>query len=155
MLQRVQTLFLSVVLIACGLSFFLPFWGYSGNDYTYLVYLFSVKIVQGTSQNIMVGTIPIIVIMSICLLLTVVSIFSFKNRSLQLRLNNFNLLFTLFFIGTLYILIPSMIEEQLPLAVRTFNFGLILPLISLVSLIFANMFIKKDENLVKSADRLR
>jgi hypothetical protein len=48
-----------------------------------------------------------------------------------------------------------MIEEKLPNAIRNWNYGLILPLFSFIFLILANRFIKKDEKLVRSADRLR
>lgn len=74
---------------------------------------------------------------------------------MQLKLNNYNILMTVIFTGTIFLWIPYMIEEILPDAVRTWQYGLLLPLVSLVFLILAGNFIKKDEKLVKSADRLR
>jgi len=155
MIQRIQSLFLLCVLFACIACFFLPFWIFAGPDCAYQVNLLSVKLISGNCQNLIVGTIPLIVLVSISSILSVISIFYYKNRLLQIRLNNFNLLFTLIFIATIYFLIPYMIEEQSPNLNDIWQFGLILPLFSLIFLILANRFIKKDEKLVRSADRLR
>ncbi len=157
MIQRIQSFFLLCVLFACIACFFLPFWTYTGQDhnYTYLVSLFAVKLTEGNAQNLFVSTVPIIVIISVSAILSVVSFFYYKKRLIQIKINNFNLFFTIIFIGTIYLWIPYMIEEKLPQAIRNWNYGLILPLFSLIFLILANRFIKKDEKLVRSTDRLR
>ena len=156
MIQRIQSLFLLGTLAACIACFFLPFWIYTGPDYAYQVSLFAVKLTtNGNAQYLFVSTIPIIVIMSVSAILAIVSIFYYKNRLLQIKINTYNLFLTLIFIGTIYLWIPYMIEEKLPNATRSWQCGLILPLFSLIFLILANKFIKKDENLVRSADRLR
>jgi hypothetical protein len=145
------------VLACCVACYFLPFWSYTGTNpaYEYQVNLFAVTLVSGSAQAFYVGTLPIIVIVSISTILSLVTLFYYKNRSLQLKINNYNILMTIIFTGTIFLWIPYMIEEILPDAVRTWQYGLLLPLISLVFLVLAGSFIKKDEKLVKSADRLR
>jgi len=157
MIQRIQSLFLLCVLFACIACFSLPFWTYTGQDYnyTYLVSLFAVELTEGNAQNLFVSTMPIIVIISVSAILSIVSIFYYKNRLIQIKINNYNLFLTIIFIGAIYLWIPYMIEEKLPNAIRNWNYGLILPLFSLIFLILANRFIKKDEKLVRSTDRLR
>ncbi|MFH0867156.1 MAG: DUF4293 family protein [Bacteroidota bacterium] len=48
-----------------------------------------------------------------------------------------------------------MIDEKIPSAKASWQYGLFLPLITFIALIIANRFIKKDDKLVKSSDRLR
>lgn len=157
MIQRIQSLFLFIVLACCAACYFMPFWNYTGTNpaYEYQVSLFAVTLVSGSAQNFYVGTLPIIVILSVSTILSLITLFYYKNRPMQLKLNNYNILMTVIFTGTIFLWIPYMIEEILPDAVRTWQYGLLLPLISLVFLILAGNFIKKDEKLVKSADRLR
>jgi hypothetical protein len=157
MLQRIQTLFLLGVLAACAACYFLPFWVYAGvnPDYTYEITLFSVKCTGGTPQYITFGTLPILVLVSVSAVLSLVSLVNYKKRSLQVRVNNYNLLMTLIFTGTIFLWIPYIFEQNLPLAVSQWQPGLLLPLLSIVFLLLANVFIRKDEKLVKSADRLR
>jgi hypothetical protein len=142
---------------ACAACFFMPFWVYTSTnpDYTYQLSLFSIKLISGNEQIIDFGTLPIIVIVSVSTILTVVALFYFKNRQMQIKINNFNVFVTILFIGTIYLLIPHMIEGFLHTATPHWQFGLIFPLFSMLFLIIANVFIKKDEKLVKSAERLR
>jgi hypothetical protein len=157
MFQRIQTLFIIGAFAACATCFFLPFWLYTGTnpDYAYRVSLFAIKLISGEEQIIDLGTIPILVIVAVSTILTIVSLFNFKNRQRQIKINNYNVFLTILFIGTIYLWIPHMIDGFLRTAVMHWQFGLIMPLFSMVFLIIANIFIKKDEKLVKSADRLR
>lgn len=85
--------------------------------------------------------------------LALITIFLFKNRKLQFVLNRFNILFHLILLG---IFVYRMLN--LPGEVDTISekgIGVILPIISIVLLVLANRAIKKDEDLVKSVDRLR
>jgi hypothetical protein len=157
MFQRIQTLFLIGAFASCAACFFLPFWVYTGAspDYSYQVGLFAIKLISGSPQIIELGTLPILVIVSVSTILTLVSLFSFKNRQRQMKINNYNVFLTILFIGTIYLWIPYMIEGFLHTAIQHWQLGLIFPLETMVFLIIANIFIKKDEKLVKSADRLR
>ncbi len=157
MFQRIQTLFIIGAFAACAACFFLPFWVYASTnpDYVYQISLFSIKLISGNEQIIDLGTLPILVIICVSTILTIVSLFSFKNRQRQIKINNYNVFLTILFIGTIYLWIPHMLDGFLRTAVPHWQFGLILPLITMVFLIIANVFIKKDDKLVKSADRLR
>ncbi len=157
MIQRIQSLFIIVALAAFVACFFFPFWNYSGTNpgYVYLVSIFSVKCISGVDQGAMIGTIPVIVLVSVSIIISVVSFFYYKKREMQIKMNNYNLFITLIFIGTIFLWIPYTIQEKLPASTYEWRFGLVLPLIAVVCLLLANVFIRKDEKLVKSADRLR
>ena len=85
-------------------------------------------------------------------LLSVVTIFLFKNRKIQMKLNGVNLILNILLIGYLaYSLstLPGGFSDSEK------GIGLLVPFISIVLLFIANRFIQKDEKLVKSVDRFR
>jgi cytochrome bd-type quinol oxidase subunit 2 len=85
-------------------------------------------------------------------LLTIISIFSFKKRQNQFVLNRLTMIFN-------FILLGFFVYRSLNLSGETMvsekGIGMFLPAISIVLLVLANKAIKKDEDLVKSVDRLR
>lgn len=85
--------------------------------------------------------------------LTLLAIFLFRNRPLQMRVNLLSILFILAGAGLAIYLLMSQTEaalDQLKIGVGTF-----LPLAGIILILMANRNIKKDEKLVQSMDRLR
>lgn len=84
--------------------------------------------------------------------LSVTSIFMFKNRKAQFMLGRLNIILN-------FILLGFFVYQSLNLsgetAVSEKGIGMFIPIISIVLLALANKAIKKDEELVKSVDRLR
>ena len=85
-------------------------------------------------------------------LLAIISIFSFKKRQNQFVLNRLTMIFN-------FILLGFFVYRSLNLSGETMvsekGIGMFLPAISIILLVLANKAIKKDEDLVKSVDRLR
>ena len=86
-------------------------------------------------------------------MLALITIFLFKNRKLQFVLNRFNILFHLILLGIFVYRMLNLSGEVNQISEK--GIGVILPIISIVLLVLANRAIKKDEDLVKSVDRLR
>ena len=84
--------------------------------------------------------------------LSVISIFMYKNRKSQFMLGRLNIILN-------FILLGFFVYQSLNLsgetAVSEKGIGMFIPIISIVLLALANKAIKKDEDLVKSVDRLR
>ena len=84
--------------------------------------------------------------------LSLIAVFLFKTRQTQFVLGRLNIILNLILLGLF-------IYRLLTLSGETANsekgIGLLLPIVSIVLLVFANKAIKKDEALVKSVDRLR
>ncbi len=85
-------------------------------------------------------------------MLILINIFLYKNRKTQILLNRIAVFGFLIMLGLLI--------YQLGLSSGEMNFskkdvGLILPVVSIVFLLIANKYIKRDEALVKSVDRIR
>jgi peptidoglycan/LPS O-acetylase OafA/YrhL len=137
MLQRIQTVYLIFVFIFVGvLPFFIPLWSINGIQPYFFI------------QNMIY-----IVINAVISVLTLVSIFSFNNRQNQFVINRLNIILNLILLGLfLYHLLNLSGETQ---KVSEKGVGIFLPIVAIVLLVFANKSIKKDEDLVKSADRLR
>lgn len=78
--------------------------------------------------------------------LSIFAIFQFKNRNRQQLLASIARLM----ITIAFFLIVFLHREE-----EAFGIGMILLIVPFITLIAANFFIKKDEKLVKSADRIR
>ena len=75
-----------------------------------------------------------------------------KNRKNQFVINRLNLILNLFLLGFFVYRSLSLSGET---AVSEKGIGMLIPVFSIVFLALANKAIKKDEDLVKSVDRLR
>jgi O-antigen ligase len=107
-----------------------------------------------TGQNVILSDhFPILNIACVILVLIgLLSVFSYKNRKRQILLNNISIIINVLLVGVLtYWLLNLSGGIQFP------EKGIepIFPLIAIVCLFIANTYIKKDERLVKSVDRLR
>lgn len=129
MLQRIQSVWLLLALLGS----------------IFLIY---------TSEDVVIYNSPYL-FLGLCvvaLLTEAIALFSFRNRKLQIRLANIGMLLNALLIGlTLYWLLKLSGGMNFP------EKGIepVFPVISWISLAIANVFIKKDERLVKSVDRLR
>ena len=86
------------------------------------------------------------------ILVTFISIFSYKKRKSQFVINRLNIILNFFLLGVFVYRSLTLSGETL---VSEKGIGVFLPIIAIVFLVMANKAIKKDEDLVKSVDRLR
>ena len=136
MLQRIQTVYLIIsALIMGGLYMWFP-----------LIQDEAGVAVITKSEPLIFG----LIFGSIAL--AVISILNFKKRQLQFVLNRLNIILNFVLLGVFVYRSLSLSGETL---VSEKGIGVLLPIISIVFLVLANKAIKRDEDLVKSADRLR
>lgn len=136
MLQRVQTLYLAVAFLLTGiLPLFLNLWTTVDKvDIMAMDYLIYIALFGFSS------------------LLALISIFSFKNRQNQFVINRLNMILNFILIG---LLVYNSLTLSGEAKVSEKGIGMLLPIFSIVFLVLANKAIKKDEDLVKSVDRIR
>ena len=84
--------------------------------------------------------------------LTIFSILKYKTRQTQFVLNRLAIILNFFLLGVFVYRALTISGETL---VSEKGIGVLVPIISIVFLVLANRAIRRDENLVKSADRLR
>ena len=137
MIQRIQTLYLFVAFLMVGVfPFVFPLWVLNNGKEYFFVTNSVYPILFGLST-------------ALCL----VSILSYKKRQLQFVLNRLSLLLNLILLGLFVYRSLNLSGETI--AVSEKGIGMFLPIVAIVFLVLANKAIKKDEDLVKSADRLR
>lgn len=134
MIQRVQSLYL---LVALALDAGFYFVGNTGTE----------SLESGWSMASINQTVQLIV-----MVLIVWSIFKFKERLHQFVLNRLSIILNFVLVGVFAYQSLSLPGET---SVSQKGIGVILPIISIVFLVLANKAIKRDEDLVKSVDRLR
>jgi hypothetical protein len=148
MIQRKQTLFLLAVCIIAIVQFFLPF-----QKITSAESVWPICLMPGCSPDVVCTNIYIPMLLNgLILILSITTIFLYKNRKLQFKLTNLLVLFNMFLIGLFFLL--SFIKSGQPGTIN-YSFGSFLPIISAVFAFLAAHFIKKDEQLVRNADRIR
>ena len=84
--------------------------------------------------------------------LAIWSIVQFKNRKTQFVINRLNMILNVFLLGFFVYRSLNLSGEAL---VSEKGIGMLIPVFSIIFLVLANRAIKKDEDLVKSVDRLR
>ncbi|MEI6062107.1 MAG: DUF4293 domain-containing protein [Bacteroidota bacterium] len=158
MIQRIQTLYLSLAFIAIALLFAFPLAQFFGENGAYVFSVTGLKNMVPGGPNVFnpMLYLPLVVVAVSIGMLTVYTIFQFKNRSLQVKLTNIGVLAAIILIMGIFFLYIPMIEKKISIVPDYRKaFGIYLPLVALVFLVMANRAIKRDDKLVRSADRLR
>lgn len=137
MLQRIQSVFLSLALILLGLVFVLPF----------------AKMVDAQGGEVVLTCVdfPLILFQLLTFAFTLATLFLYKNRRRQIFFCNVNiwllLAYTLVLCWLLY--------DKSQGAVMQIKLASITPILALIFTWLARRGVVKDEALIKSLDRLR
>ena len=158
MLQRIQSLFLAIAAVASLLLFFFPLATYyheiQGN---YKLFIYGVTCMDPEPKVTFSSlfTLPLLLLAAASFILSAVTFFLYKRRMLQVRLCAFNVLVNIVLIMVIFFFYATRISSMTNIEPDYNYAGMIMPLISLVFLVLTTRAIRKDEALVKSADRLR
>jgi hypothetical protein len=136
MIQRKQTLYLLIVILLTGA---LPFWLNLWSDA-------NGKEIFAQNDVLISGA------FTAAAVLALVSILLYKKRQNQFVVNRLNMILNLFLLGFFVYRSLNLSGEIL---VSEKGIGMLIPIFSIVFLVLANKAIRKDEDLVKSVDRLR
>ncbi|MCT6868957.1 DUF4293 family protein [Apibacter sp.] len=127
MIQRIQSIYLSAAgfigFIVGYLIDFIP------NELTDMILLFSIG------------------------LLAFISLFCFKSRNVQKKINYINIIINLVLIGFMVYDLLNSSGESISLSEK--GVELLVPVLLIILLAMANKYINKDEKLIKSVDRFR
>jgi hypothetical protein len=161
MIQRVQSIFLLIAIIIPIVLIFIPL-GYIDTNMARYVYD-SISLKEMVPDG---ASVIRLYYLAFCLFMTAalsaVALFTYKNRVKQMQIVSITMIVFLITLLLILWICPDVVFKKF-FAARmedyTFIFNtvplLIMIVVEAVCLFFANRFIKKDEELVRSADRLR
>ncbi len=157
MIQRIQTIYLSGVMIASILLFFMPVARYiSDVQGTYLFFITGIKYLVAPPLTLYFWvTFPLLLLVSVSLILTLAAIFLYKNRKIQLLLVNLGFLLQIVIILLTFFYYAGHFASMVKVSQPSYQAGIFMPIASLLLLVLASRAIRKDEAMVKSVDRLR
>lgn len=157
MWQRVQTVFLLILIISLIASIFLPIWAVqdeTGKSNVLYALHYSVR-EEGTNGTALVASyLPYSLtafLLAAAITIAVIEIRQYKNRVLQMKLGALN---SLFIAGSM-VAAFYFANELRATHGGVFGFGLWLPGVAVVCNLLANQFIRKDERIVRDSERLR
>lgn len=141
MIQRIQSLWLLLAAICAFV--------------TYTLVLYSGTLANGSQKLFALGDHFLLVAVIIALgVLSLVTIFLFKNRKLQQRLTILGIILALGYLALQYFSIETFKKDN-AIVTGSYQVAALLPILIVIFLIMAARGISKDEKLVKSLDRLR
>ena len=157
MIQRIQSVFLLIVGISMVLTFFFPIWQKENGktaEKTELTYYSLEYKVENKSQKSST-TIYLAILAGLAAGLAFYGISRYDNRMVQLTVGSVNNLVMCAVLGlSTYMIFEG--EKTFDITIKgSYLVGFYLPIAALICNILANRAIRKDEKLVKSADRMR
>lgn len=157
MLQRIQTVFLILLVIIMIISLFLPVWhfGVNGQE-VYVLTPFGLTNLQPTADQASYTSVPyfLVAILAIAsVTVAILEIFKFNNRLLQMKLGALN---SLLLAGSMVlgVYFANNLTGDLELPGK-YGWFVFFPPAAMIMNLLANRFIRRDEKLVRSVDRIR
>lgn len=139
MIQRIQTLWLFLAALVMATLFYFP------------VYKFNAMQLVSIGNNFLA-----IILAALSIALSLLTVFNFKKRKNQISLCWLNMLVCIGLLAWLFYTIDN--AQSLPQNSNIsgyYRIGAFIPLIVIILLFLAKSGIKKDDKLIKAADRLR
>lgn len=154
MWQRKQTIFLAITALCMVGMIFFPVWTAVDNQVEKMLFPLHYTIKSGDARNTIYFPYALCAMLSIAAAtLAVIEIGKFENRLLQLKLGALNSLLMAGALGCAVYFATRLIKgNQLA---GQYGLALWLPAAAMISNMIANRFIRKDEKLVRDADRIR
>lgn len=140
MIQRIQSVYLALAFMTSGvLPFVFKLWTETTTDTIVDVYF--------------VHSMLYVVLFGMASTLSIMSLVNFKKRQQQFVMNRVAIILNFILLGLFVYRVLNLSGEAAKVSEK--GIGMFLPIISIVFLVLANKAIKRDEDLVKSVDRLR
>ncbi|MGJ0491958.1 DUF4293 domain-containing protein [Methylobacter sp.] len=145
MIQRIQTIFLFLSALCFGTLLKLPF---AISDKPSAQFL-SDKIYDITDH------VALLIVAGLGATLSLISIFLFKNRKLQLKFGYLIIILAILLPIVAFLLFTNESKNIDPTVQVHDQLGIFVPVVAILFSALANYYIRKDDKLVKSMDRLR
>jgi hypothetical protein len=159
MIQRIQTVYLLFAVASAVLLFFYPIAEFGdGISSTHYVKLYIFKLIDYVPGNEPLFptafVYPLLVLNGLLAIISLVAIFMFKKLLVQLKLIRFSLFLNIALIAAIFFFYINQVSKAV-LDDPDYQFGVYLPIITLLFIVLAMRGVQKDIKLIRSADRLR
>lgn len=151
MIQRIQTLYLLIAELLIAMLFFVPFAELADKNGSLFQFSVFGVVQEGGANGIVQRCWPIFILVCLVLLVLNLIILNFKRRTMQIKLSYIVIFLMICLTGLVYYYVSS----NNPGGTFAFKIYASFPLVAAVFLYLAIRGIVKDENLVKSIDRIR
>lgn len=166
MIQRIQTVFLFLLVVAMVTMLFLPLWSKTDTttNETVVLTAWNLKshVLNAQGESTGTGDLPgkgalIIGLLAIAAaIIALYEIFQFKSRLTQMKLGLLNTLILTALLGTTFYFAAYVGNDMVQSTDGgAYEAGFYMPVLALLLNALSNRFIKRDEDLVRSVDRLR
>ena len=156
MWQRIQTVYLTFVILALLAMLFLPLWIKEVTASSFTITALYANISDNGMDLIEYFPYTFISIaIVLAILITILEILQYKNRLNQMKLGALNSLMMSVVLGLSLYFIYSTNNSWYPEVAGSYQIGAFMPAFALVFNMLANRNIRKDEKLVRSVDRIR
>ena len=152
MIQRIQTIYLLISLIAWSLLFFFPTIGFI-NPADGAWRLFAKGIIAEEGGKLVLSTVPMLVLFALIQVLILISILLYKRRNLQLRVTLLNMLLQILSYGIIALYVFQ--GKNMLSATPHLLFMSAIPLLASVCSFLAFRGIRTDMLLLRALDHLR
>lgn len=158
MIQRVQTIFLFLVAVAMGVTIGTELWNQTGvtQGDTWNLTAFTLSNLDANGEVIQSSSKWYLgALAAFAGLLAMISIFQYRTRSRQMLLNMINSLVMVSLVAATFLTTNGINSAIQAKEGGSYEIGFWSILVAMVMNMLANRFIKKDEALVRSVDRIR
>ena len=151
MWQRIQTVFLAIVILVLLASLIFPIWSVDINGEARVLTAFY-YLNNGAYQYNPYSLTAILAVAAATIAFTEIT--KFKNRLTQIKLGALNSLFLVGVLGLAFYFSNKLMKD-IAGPKGQYGLGMWLPFVAVICNLLANRFIRRDEKLVRDSDRIR
>lgn len=152
MIQRVQSLYLLGALLVSIVLYYFPVLCFQSGGAELIFY---VEKIVDSNNLVVLNTYPLLVVIALSQFLIVFQIFNYKKRIRQMQTGKAVIILSIVFYAIIAAYLINSVGFSADFSSFSLRIWLFIPIVVIVLVLLANKQIKKDEDLVRSIDRIR
>ena len=154
MIQRVQSIYLFLVFVVAVVLIFFPLATFHTADHIFQMNIMGFSGAEELGLNLP-NVMAIGILTALLGMISLFTIFQFKNRKLQMKLNMVSMLVNFGLLGAIFFYADRISAMEAVNPEFSYDVAAYFPIVSVLLLILANRNIRGDEKLIRQSERLR